>query len=181
MVTSTALYLGLLAATGVERLAEVRLSLRHAAWSFARGGVEHGRGHYPAMVVLHTGFLVACAVEVVALQRPFLPWLGLPMLAVAAGCQALRWWCITTLGPRWNTRVIIVPGLPRITGGPYRWLSHPNYVAVVLEGLALPLIHTAWITALAFTVLNALLLTVRLRVENAALATLPPAAHPEAA
>lgn len=175
MVTSVALYLALLVATALERLVEVRVSLRNAAWSLARGGVEHGRGHYPVMVVLHTGFLVGCAAEVILLDRPFLPALGLPMLAVAVACQALRWWCITTLGPRWNTRVIIVPGLPRVTGGPYQWFDHPNYVAVVLEGLALPLIHTAWITALVFTVANAALLTVRIRVENEALALLPSA------
>lgn len=172
MVTSQALYVALIALTAVERLVEVRVSLRNAAWSFARGGVEHGRGHYPVMVLLHTGFLVACVAEVLLLDRPFAPLLGVPMLALAAGCQGLRWWCITTLGPRWNTRVIVVPGLSRVTGGPYRWLDHPNYVAVVVEGVALPLVHGAWLTALGFTVLNAALLTVRLRVENAALATL---------
>jgi methyltransferase len=166
-------WLALLAATAVERLVEVRLSLANAAWSRARGGVEHGAGHYPFMVALHTAFLLGCAVEVLALSRPFVPEIGLPMLAVAAGCQALRWWCITTLGPRWNTRVLVVPNLPRVTGGPYRWLNHPNYVAVVVEGVALPLVHGAWITALSFTVLNALLLSVRLRVEDAALASLP--------
>ena len=87
--------------------------------------------------------------------------------------QALRWWCITTLGQRWNTRVIIVPGLAPVAGGPYRWLRHPNYVAVVVEGAALPLVHTAWLTAAVFTVANAALLAVRIRVEDAALATLP--------
>jgi len=88
------------------------------------------------------------------------------------GAQALRWWCIATLGRQWNTRVIIVPGLARVVDGPYRVLRHPNYVAVVLEGLALPLVHSAWITAVVFTVVNAALLAVRLRVENAALADL---------
>jgi methyltransferase len=87
----------------------------------------------------------------------------------------LRWWCIATLGRRWNTRVIVVPGLPLVTGGPYRLTSHPNYVAVVVEGLALPLVYSAWITAVVFTACNAVLLTVRLRVENAALAAAAPA------
>lgn len=172
MVSSVALYLLLIAATGVERLVEVRVSLRNLAWSRARGGVEHGAGHYPVMVVLHTAFLIACVVEVVLLSRPFLPWLGWPMLAVALACQGLRWWCITTLGRRWNTRVVVVPGLPRVTGGPYRWLNHPNYVAVVVEIVALPLIHGAWITAAVFTLANAALLAVRIRTENAALTTL---------
>jgi methyltransferase len=80
------------------------------------------------------------------------------------------------LGPRWNTRVIIVKDLPLVARGPYRWLKHPNYIAVVVEGFALPLVHTAWITALVFTVLNAvLLLAVRIPVENRALATVVPA------
>ena len=93
------------------------------------------------------------------------------MLALVLASQALRWWCITTLGRRWNTRVIVVPGLPLVAGGPYRLLPHPNYVAVVVEGFALPLVHSAWITALVFTVCNAVLLTVRIRVENTALRT----------
>ena len=169
---SAILYTAFIALTAVERLLEVRLSKRHAAWSFARGGREVGAGHYPFMVVLHTGFLVACVAEVWLLQRAFLPALGWPMLSVALACQGLRWWVIHTLGPRWNTRVIIVPSLPRVTGGPFRYLNHPNYLAVVTEGLALPLMHSAWITALTFTVLNGLLLRVRIRVEERALAEL---------
>jgi methyltransferase len=87
--------------------------------------------------------------------------------------QALRWWCITTLGKRWSTRVVVVPGLPLVTGGPYRWLRHPNYVAVVVEGFALPLVHSAWLTALVFTLANAALLRIRIGVEDAALAAAP--------
>lgn len=166
------LYTALLGAVALERLAELVVSRRNAAWSFARGGVEHGAGHYPVMVVLHSAFLVGCLAEPWLLGRPFLPALGWPMLGVALGCQGLRWWVITTLGPRWNTRVIVVPDLPRVTGGPFRWFNHPNYLAVVLEGLALPLIHTAWLTAAVFTVCNAALLAVRVRVEDRALATL---------
>jgi methyltransferase len=121
------------------------------------------------MVVVHTGLLVGAVVEVAVADRPFLPWLGWTMVAVVLGTQALRWWCIATLGRQWNTRVVVVPGAPRISGGPYRWLTHPNYVAVVVEGVALPLVHTAWVTAAAFTVLNLLLLSVRVRVEERAL------------
>jgi methyltransferase len=99
------------------------------------------------------------------------PALAVSMLVLAVASQVLRWWCIATLGHRWNTRVIVVPDLPLVTGGPYRYLSHPNYVAVVVEGVALPLVHACWITALVFTVANAFVLMVRLRVENAALAT----------
>ncbi len=175
MSTTVWLYLLFLALTGAERLFEVSVAKRNAAWSLERGGEEYGAAHYPVMVVLHTGFLLGCAAEVLLLERVFVPWIGLPMLAIAIACQALRWWCITTLGPRWNTRVIIVPGLAPITGGPYRYLAHPNYVAVVSEGIAIPMVHGAWLTALIFTVANAALLSVRIRVENEALATLPSA------
>lgn len=164
-------YTALILAVGLERIAELVVSARNARWAFARGGVEEGRGHFPAMVVLHTALLLGCLVEVAVADRPFLPWLGIPMLALALGSQVLRWWCIASLGPRWNTRVIVVPGLPLVTRGPYRWLRHPNYVAVVVEGFALPLVHTAWVTALVFTVLNAvLLLRFRIPAEEAALA-----------
>jgi methyltransferase len=164
-------YAALILAVGAERIAELVVSARNARWAFARGGIEAGRGHFPAMVVLHTALLLGCLVEVAVADRPFLPWLGLPMLALALGSQVLRWWCIASLGPRWNTRVIVVPGLPLVTRGPYRWLRHPNYVAVVVEGFALPLVHTAWVTALLFTVLNAvLLLRFRIPAEEAALA-----------
>jgi methyltransferase len=163
-------YVLLIVAVSVERLAELVVSQRNRTWSRVRGGVEFGARHYPAMVILHTGLLAGCVVE--ALHRPFIPALGWPMLAIVLCAQGLRWWCIATLGPQWNTRVIVVPGAPRVTGGPYRFLSHPNYVAVVLEGVALPMVHTAWITAIVFTVLNAALLRTRITVENDALARL---------
>ena len=165
-------YALLVAVVGLERIAELVVSKRNLAWSRARGGVEFGSGHYPAMVILHTGLLLGCLAEVFWLDRPFLPMLGWTMLAVVIAAQALRWWCIATLGQQWNTRVVVVPGAPRVTGGPYRLMSHPNYIAVIVEGIALPLVHSAWITACVFTVLNAVLLTTRINTENAALARL---------
>ncbi len=165
-------YVLLIALVGLERLAELVVAQRNLAWSRARGGVEVGLSHYPIMVVLHTGLLVGCLVEVFALNRPFIPALGWPMLAVVIAAQGLRWWCITSLGRQWNTRVVVIPGAERVTGGPYRLMRHPNYVAVVAEGIALPLVHGAWITALTFTVLNALLLRKRISIENSALARL---------
>jgi len=162
----------LILAVGVERLAELVVSKRNAAWSLARGGVETGQRHFVFMVVLHTGLLVGALIEVWWRQPAFIPALGWTMFALVLASQALRWWCIAILGHQWNTRVIVVPGFSRISGGPYRLFNHPNYVAVVVEGFALPLVHSAWITALVFTVLNAALLTVRLRVENEALASL---------
>ncbi len=165
-------YVLLVAAVALERVAELVVARRNLAWSKAQGGVEFGASHYPIMVVLHTGLLVGALVEVIGLHRPFLPALGWPMLAIVVAAQGLRWWCITTLGQQWNTRVVVIPGAQRVAGGPYRFLPHPNYVAVIAEGVALPLVHTGWITALVFTVLNAALLRTRIRTENAALASL---------
>jgi methyltransferase len=162
----------LVVAVGLERLAELVVARRNEAWSRSRGGVEAGRAHYPPMVALHTGLLAGALVEAVVADRPFVPSLGWTMLALVVAAQALRWWCIGTLGRQWNTRILVVPGLPRITSGPYRLVPHPNYVAVAVEGVALPLVHTAWITALAFTVLNAVLMRVRISAENEALRSL---------
>jgi methyltransferase len=173
IVSSAAWYTLLVVLVGLIRLVELSVAQRNLRWARERGGVETGAGHYPVMVALHSALLVGCVVEVWLADRPFLPWLGWPMLALLVAAHALRWWCIRTLGPQWNTRVVRVPGMPLVTGGPYRWLNHPNYVAVVVEGFALPLVHTAWITAVVFTVLNAMLLRVRLRVETQALAETP--------
>ncbi|MFI6485769.1 isoprenylcysteine carboxyl methyltransferase family protein [Nonomuraea sp. NPDC050663] len=164
----------LVAAVAIERLAELVVAKRNTAWSMERGAVVRGQGHYPWMVALHTGLLAGCLIETFAADRPFIPALGWPMVALVLASQALRWWCITTLGPQWNTQVILVPGMPAVRSGPYRfsWLRHPNYVAVAVEGAALPLVHTAWITALVFTVLNAVLMVVRIRCENEALTLL---------
>ncbi len=168
-MSTLAAFTVLVGLVALERLAELVVSRRNAAWSLARGGVEHGRAHYPAMVVLHTGLLAGALVEA-WVRRPAVPAaLAWSMLVLVVASQALRWWCIRTLGPQWNTRVIVVPGLGAVDRGPYRLLPHPNYVAVVVEGLALPLVHAAWVTALVFTVLNALLLRVRIRTEDAAL------------
>lgn len=168
-------YALLLLATVCQRLAELVRTRRNAAWARTRDGVEHGRGHYPAMVALHTGLLVCCLAEPLLLHRPFLPALGWPMLALVLLAQAVRLWCMSTLGPRWTTRVVVLPGAPLVRTGPYRFLHHPNYAVVVVEVAALPLVHTAWVTAAVFSAANALLLTVRVRCENAALAAAAPA------
>jgi methyltransferase len=170
-MTSLAFFTVLVLLVALERVVELVVSRRNAAWSLRHGGYETGRGHYPVMVMLHTGLLAGMLVEA-WVRRPDVPaLLAGVMLALVLASQALRWWCIATLGRRWNTRVIVVPDLPLVRSGPYRFLSHPNYVAVVVEGFALPLVHAAWITALVFTVANAGLLTVRLRVEDRALST----------
>lgn len=166
MITAYVIFLAVLAG---ERLFELQLSKRNAAWSFARGGIELGQEHFAAMRLLHVAFFVACFGEVVGLHRSFDARLGASMLALALIAQGLRYWAILTLGRRWNVRVIVVPGLDAVTRGPYRFMRHPNYVAVVLEGFAVPLMHGAWATAITFTLLNAWLLRTRVRCEEQAL------------
>jgi len=171
--TSVVLFTVLVLVTGLERIVELVISTRNARWAFERGGIESNRRQMPWMIGLHVGMLLGALAEVWLLGRPFLPWLGWPMLAVTLASQAARYWIIGSLGRRWNTRIVVVPGLPLVTRGPYRWsrLRHPNYVVVAIEGVALPLVHTAWITALVFTALNAiLLLGFRIPAEERALA-----------
>jgi methyltransferase len=170
-MTSLTFFTVVVLLVGLERLAELVVSRRNAVWSLRNGGYETGREHYPVMVLLHTGLLVGMLLEA-WVRRPEVPLaLAATMFALVLLSQGLRWWCIATLGRRWNTRVIVVPGLPLVRSGPYRLLNHPNYVAVVLEGVALPLLHAAWLTAAVFTLSNAALLAVRLRVENTALSS----------
>jgi methyltransferase len=164
-----------------ERLAEVVLARRHTRWARAHGGVEFGRGHYPVMIALHVAFLAGIVVEVALTGGHFVPALGWPALAVVVLANVVRTWCVKALGRRWTTRVIVVPGMPLVRHGPYRRLRHPNYLIVVAEGIALPLVYGAWITALLFTAANTALLAVRVRTEDAALAgcALLPCAVPE--
>jgi methyltransferase len=174
MVSSESLFLVLVLAVVAERVVELVVSERNRQWSLAAGGVESGAGHYPAMVALHTGLLVGAVAEVFLADRPFLPWLGWPMLALVLAAQGLRWWCIAVLGRQWCTRIVVVPGLAAVGTGPYRWLRHPNYLAVVVEGVALPLVHDAWVTAAVFTAANAVLLRTRVAAEERALQALSP-------
>ena len=164
-------YFLLLVVVATLRMGEVALSRRNAARVLGRGGREVGAGHFPAMVALHALLLAGAATEVALLHRPFVPALGITCLVAYLLAQALRTWVVMTLGERWNIRVIVEPGRPPVTGGPFRFLRHPNYLAVAVEGAALPLIHGAYITAAVFSVLNAcLLLLIRIPVEERALA-----------
>lgn len=160
--------LAVTAAVALERVAELVVARRNERWALEQGGVEHGSGHYPVMVALHTGLLAAIPLE--ALLRDRQPPRGWPaLLSACVAAQGLRWWCISTLGPRWNTRVIVLPGAAPVVAGPYRALDHPNYVAVVVEGLALPLLAGATRTAVGFSLANAVLLRHRIRIEDRAL------------
>jgi len=163
------LYFAVLGFVVVERLVEMWLSARNASRVRSRGGIEVGQRHYVVMVALHAAFLVSCVVEATvggAVPHRVLGWLALAAIVVS---MALRYWAIASLGDRWNTRVLVEPGREAVHAGPYRFFRHPNYVAVVVEIFALPLIHGAWRTSLIFSVANLLLLRVRIRVEEAAL------------
>ena len=163
----------LLVLVAIERIIELVISKRNLQWSFAQGGIEFGRSHYKYMVIIHLFLLVGSLIEVWVTKPDLNPALSWSAFSLALASQGLRWWCIATLGQRWNTLVVIIPGMPAITSGPYKWFKHPNYVAVVIEGLALPLVGFAWRTALIFSILNFFVLKARLKSENAALATLP--------
>lgn len=167
---SRALFTLLVLLVAGERLIELAISRRHERSLRARGARESGQGHYPAMVLLHTAWLIAAPLEVWLLDRPLLPSLALAAGVALAATMALRYWVIATLGDRWCTRVLVPPGEPPVTGGPYRWLRHPNYLAVAVEVFALPLIHTAWLTAAVLGTANLVVLGVRIRAEDRALA-----------
>jgi methyltransferase len=152
-----------------ERLVELALARRNARAALQRGAFEVGRAHFRVMSAFHALFLVSCAAEAVLLHRPFPGALGFVALSGALAAQGLRYWTIAALGMRWNVRILVIPGLPPVTSGPFRFVRHPNYVAVILEMLCVPLIHGCWLTALVFSVGNAGLLWVRIRAEESAL------------
>jgi len=166
MVTA---YLALLGLVGLERVAELLVSSRNARIARGRGAVEVGAQHFGPMAALHALFLPACAAEVLLLGRAFPGPLGWAALGAVALAQGLRWWAVASLGWRWSVRIIVIPGAPPMTSGPYRFARHPNYVAVAVEMLCLPLAHGAWIAAAAFSLANAAVLAVRIRAEERAL------------
>jgi methyltransferase len=159
------------ALVGVQRLVELVLARRNERRARARGAVERGRSHYLFIVALHSLWLLATLIEGL-LRGPELPALWPVPLALFLLVQPLRYWALVSLGERWNTKILVVPGAKPIRRGPYKYLSHPNYVVVVVEILTFPLIFGAWVTALVFTVLNAAVLWVRVREENRALTEL---------
>lgn len=160
---------GFLAWYVLQRAAELVVSARHSRALLARGGREYGQSHFPWIVVLHTLFPLALVAEVMLLHvRPGR--LAPAWFAAWFAAQLLRGASMHALGGRWSTRVIVIPGEPPVTHGIYRWMRHPNYLAVVVELFAAPLMLGAWRTAVVFSLANALALTVRIRCEDRALA-----------
>lgn len=154
--------------TIVQRLLELRTARRNDAWLRSRGAVEYGAEHYATIVTVHVLWFVGMIVEVVLLSRQLSPLWPL-FLALFLGGQLMRFWSIRTLGQRWTTRVLVLPRSTPIMRGPYRFLRHPNYLAVGVELAALPLLLGAPVTAIAITVLNAFVLRTRVRIEDEAL------------
>lgn len=148
-----------------QRVAELWLASRNTRMLLAQGGREHGAGHYPLFILLHGGWLVVLATEI--LDGATVNW---PLIAVFLVLQLGRVWVIRTLGRYWTTRVITVADAPLVTGGPYRWVRHPNYLIVALEIPVLPLAFGLWEVAAVFTILNLLLLAYRIRFEDRVLA-----------
>lgn len=163
------IFAGLVCLLAAQRLAELRLSGRNERWLREQGAVEAGERLMPRLRLMHGAWLVAMIVEVFLLDRPFIPLLAaVAALGVLTG-QVLRYAAIRELGVRWTVRVLVLPGSSPVVSGIYRRVRHPNYLGVILEILFVPLLHTAWITAIVFTILNAIALRSRIRSEEEAL------------
>jgi methyltransferase len=162
-------YTGLLVLIAIERMLELRISKRHERQLVASGQTVMVEPMYALMVAVHAGVLLGAWAEVALLDRPFRPLLGGVALLLFAGATALRWWTIKTLGEQWTVRVVAGNGMQVETRGPFRYLRHPNYLGVAIEVFAIPLIHSAFWTALLFGSLNLLVLWRRVKLEEATL------------
>ena len=162
------LFLIIIALVIVQRLVEVLIAKHNEKRMLAQGAYEVGASHYPYMLAMHISFFVCLIVEVVIWGQGYSP-LFLLLLAIFLVVQCLRVWCLTALGPFWNTKIIILPGANVVKKGPYVWMRHPNYAIVCTEILLLPLMFQAYFTAVIFTLLNIAMLRVRIPMEENAL------------
>ena len=166
MELSVYLFLALLLAVAALRILELRISRRHQQQMSRRGALKVRDPYFRWMAMFHTLVLAGAAVEVVLLHRPLILALAVPMSALFLAANVVRWWVIRTLGEHWNVQVVDSSRLGFVTAGPFRYVRHPNYAAVFVEMLALPLIHTAWITALVGAALHVVILSLRLSIED---------------
>ena len=162
-------YLILIGAVALQRLLEVRVSRLNESELESRGAVEHAPEQMPVMKAVHTGWLLCSVLEVWLLHRPMVRWLALLALALFCVGQLLRLLAMRELGTRWTVKIITIPDSAPVTSGVFRYLRHPNYVGVILEIFALPLIHGAWLTSLLFSIANGMLLSRRIAAEEHAL------------
>lgn len=151
-----------------QRLVELIIANRNEKWMRSQGAFEAGAGHYPIMVSMHMAFFISLILEVLVIDRP-LSSLWIPLLVLFLMAQIARFWCLTSLGRFWNTKIIILPGADVVRKGPYQFIRHPNYVIVATELLVLPLMFSAYFTAIVFSLLNLWMLSVRIPIEEKAL------------
>ncbi len=154
-----------------QRVIELVVAKRNERWIKARGGVEFGARHYPIIVLIHTTFLMTMILEVLSFERE-LSYFWVVLLVGFFLTQGMRIWAIRSLGPYWNTKIIVLPGASVVKKGPYRFIKHPNYVIVALEIVLIPLMFNAYITAIIFTIFNLLILAIRIPTEERALTAL---------
>lgn len=166
MDLSVIAFLGLLVLVAALRIVELQISRRHQREMISHGAAKVEEPRFRWMVLLHTAVLLGAALEVVFLKRPFIPMLAAIMFAIFLVANIVRWWVIRTLGNHWNVQVMDSTRLGVISTGPFRYVRHPNYAAVFAEMLSLPLIHTAWITALVGAIAHIVVLTQRLSTEE---------------
>lgn len=148
-----------------QRFLELSIAKKHEKWILANGGKEIGREHYPLMVLLHTGFFLSFLIESFVNGYPLSSlWPVLFIFLILT--QLLRYWSIQSLGPFWNTRIMVLPGAVPVVKGPYKYFRHPNYLAVILEFVLIPLLFNAFYTCILFSILNAILLKLRISLEE---------------
>ncbi|MET0283241.1 MAG: isoprenylcysteine carboxylmethyltransferase family protein [Polyangiales bacterium] len=165
----TGAYVCLLVCVVIQRLIEVWISRRNEAALLQEGASEHAPEQMPWMIALHAGWLLSSLLEVFLFDRPFRVWLAVLALLVFSAGQVLRLLAMQALDDRWTVKIITLPGAPAISDGVFQYVRHPNYLGVVLEIAALPLVHGAWLTSILFSLANGLLLRARIRAEERAL------------
>ena len=163
-------YLGLVGLTGIQRLRELQISARNESDT---GGERAAAGSYPLMVAAHVALFALPLLEISARRRRPAARVVAAGVGLLAAATALRWWSISSLGPSWNVRAAVADEMRPVTSGPYRWIRHPNYVAVALEFVALPIAGGAWVSALVLSALNAYVLALRIPAEERLLARSP--------
>jgi methyltransferase len=147
----------------LQRLSELYIARRNEKWLVGQGAIQYGQSHYPFIVALHTLFIVSIIVEYILRGQPPISWVFLVAFLVVL---SFKFWALSSLGKYWNTKIYRIPGVYPVKKGPYKFLKHPNYMEVVCEIAIIPLVFHLYYTTIVFTVLNSLMLTVRIRVEN---------------
>jgi len=147
----------------LQRLSELFIAHRNEKWLLSQGAVQYGQEHYPFMIALHTLFIVSIITEYILCGQPSISWIFLVLFLLVL---SFKFWALSSLGKYWNTKIYRIPGVYPIKKGPYKFLKHPNYMEVVCEIAIIPLVFHLYYTTILFTVLNAAMLAVRIKVEN---------------